>query len=334
MTVAQSLVKTPLSFACVPRVLPDPFRNPYSVSIGRCSQVPGSWGRKVQLRPICAIRGTTENSQDVSKSSKKTFDQGIRVNKCFKSFASRRESDAFIENGRVTINGEKAFPGARVQEGDIVKLDDRIVDWQRLTVDVEDDDFVYIKHWKKLDVECTTDENIPNSIMNSMKCFTESHDRIFPVGRLDQASTGLILLTSDGRLPNAVLGAKNSCEKTYLVHPDVKVSDDDIRRLRDGVVITTYAERDGRERKQRNSRTLSCHVERADGLQLFITLREGRNRQIRKMLGALGYTTRAIHRVSFMGITLDGLAGPGDSCLLNEKEMDKVRKEISNTIRT
>lgn len=255
-------------------------------------------------------------------------DQGIRINKCFKSFASRRESDNFIANGRVIINERIAKSGERVFPGDIVKLDGNQVNWERLTVDVSINDFIYIKHWKAENVACTTDSSIPNNIIDRIIGFEDVQDRMFPVGRLDEASTGLILLTSDGRLPNTVLGAEKQCTKDYIVTPDDYVSDDHVDQLRQGVVITTVASRDRQVRKKSVSRSLPCHIERQNGKNLLIRLQEGRNRQIRKMLGALGYTTRKIHRIAFMNITLEGLEGPGDSILLNSEEMATITQKL------
>lgn len=250
---------------------------------------------------------------------------GIRVNKCFKSFASRRQSDGFIADQRVTINDRIAAPGARVRSGDIVSLDGKVIDWERLNLDESMDSFVYIKHWKSPGVVCTTSPEEPNNILSQIEI--DSKDRIFPIGRLDEASTGLILLTSDGRLPNAVLGAGKSCLKEYLVVPDMYVTDEHIQAMREGVPITTVTSRDY-GRKTLSAPTLPCRVERGDGLQLLISLQEGRNRQIRKMMGVLGYTTRAIHRIAFMGIGLDGLERPGDSCRLNDKELALVEKKL------
>lgn len=252
---------------------------------------------------------------------------GIRINKCFKSFASRRQSDAFVDSGRVNINGHLARQGARVLPGDIVELDGKVIDWQRLTIDVSTTDFIYLKHWKLPGVICTTDPTIPNNIIDHIDHIQFSEDRIFPVGRLDEPSTGIILLTSDGRLPNAVLGGEKKCPKEYLVMPDMYVSDDHMQQLRDGVEITTIAQRDGNVRIPRTSYSLPCDVERREGFQLLIRLFEGRNRQIRKMLGALGYTTRDIHRISFMGISLDGLV-PGSTCRLDEKEMLLIQEKL------
>lgn len=251
------------------------------------------------------------------------------MNKCFKSFASRRESDSFVADGRVSINGTAASPGARVHPGDIVELDGEAIDWERLNVDIQTSSFTYLKMWKDIDVICTTDPTIPGNIISIVKGLPGAgDDRIFPVGRLDEMSSGVILLTSDGRLPEAVLGASNDCAKEYIVTPDLHVTDEDMEELRRGVVITTVAQRDRGVRKSLTAQTLPCGCERQGDRDLYISLREGRNRQIRKMLGALGYTARAIHRVGFMGITLDGLERPGDFAPLNDKEMAIIEARL------
>lgn len=270
----------------------------------------------------------TAPSTPSSSSHEQLSTEGIRINKCFKSFASRRESDWYIQSGRVTINGKKAQPGARVVAGDEVCLDNRVIAWERLTLDVNTDDFIYIKHWKRADVLCTTDTSFENNIIDEVSLPFPNDDRIFPIGRLDETSTGIILLTSDGRLPNSVLGANAQSVKEYLVVPDMYVTDEHVQQLRKGVVINTVAQRDRNVRKPLVARTLPCDISRGRGYELIFRLHEGRNRQIRKMLGVLGYTTRDIHRISFMGITLHGLSGPGDSQFLNEDEMKLVRTKL------
>lgn len=296
-------------------------------------------------RALANCSGVRNNDSNIKDGSHAKDDSdGVRINKCFKSFASRRESDELVSSGRVVINDRVARPGDRVYPGDVVRLNGEIVEWERLTVDVKTENFLYVKHWKALGVVCTTNEDDPDNILNqidmSAVCrkagystkWQQESDRVFPVGRLDQMSTGIILLTSDGRVPNAVLGAKSRSEKRYVVLPDMRLDDSEIEQLREGVKITTATSRDGRVRKLMASRTLQCDVERGDGLELIMTLNEGRNRQIRKMLGALGYTARAIHRTSFMGITLDGLSEPGESCLLSEDEMKIVRDKLEGAV--
>lgn len=270
-------------------------------------------------------------SQNPQSSQAKCYQQeGVRINKCFKSFASRRESDAFIQHGRVQINGELAVQGARVFPGDVVQFDGRVIEWERLNVAADVDNFTYLKLWKDLGVVCTTDETIANNVVVVVPKHVRGPDRVFPVGRLDGNSTGLLLLTSDGRLPTLMLGAGKKCVKEYVVTPDVYVTDEDLSRLREGVVISTVAQRDRGVRKTLTVPTIPCEVGRKpSGNQLVFRLQEGRNRQIRKMLGALGYTARAIHRTAMMGITLNGLRGPGDVQPLNDTEMLIVREKLS-----
>lgn len=279
------------------------------------------------LRPLRRSRCKMADSEEMKSG-------GVRVNKCFKSFASRRQSDEFIEEGRVMINEHVARLGARVNSGDVVTLDGVVVRWERLTVDVKMEDFIYIKHWKDLNTICTTDERVENNIIEKVSTFHKKikTDRVFPVGRLDESSTGLMLLTSDGRVPGAVLGGKSASEKRYQVTSDLYVSEEDVSRLREGVEISTVAQRDRSVRRTYVAKTLPCAIERGDAdNDLIITLKEGRNRQIRKMLGAFGYTTRAIHRTHFMGFSLEGLSGPGDSCLLNADEMRMLQEKLDQS---
>lgn len=310
-----------LSFAfavCISRVTP------------ATSSFPGSITRFPRRRSLLP---TTAASRIICTSAKQTArteegPQGIRINKCFKSFASRRESDSFVASGRVRINGEVATSGARVVPGDNVELDGNPIEWERLTVNVQTETFTYLKHWKDRNVICTTDDSVPNNIIRQVEKLYTGQDRIFPVGRLDEQSTGLILLTSDGRLSKALLGAGKDCTKEYLVTPDMYVTDEDLQRLEEGIEITTEAQRDRNVRKRLTAPTLPCEVERYDDLRILLRLQEGRNRQIRKMLGALGYTTRRIQRIGFMGITLDGLAGPGDVKELSMTEMALVKNKL------
>lgn len=314
-----SLEMLSFTFAvCIARVNSAASSFPASITRSPQRRIPLSG--TVASRIICTTAKETTRIEETS--------QGIRINKCFKSFASRRESDSFVASGRVRINGEVATSGARVFPGDNVELDGNTVEWERLTVNVQTETFTYLKHWKDRNVICTTDDSVPNNIIRQVEKLYKGQDRIFPVGRLDEQSTGLILLTSDGRLSKAMLGAGKNCAKDYLVTPDMYVTDEDLQRLEEGIEITTEAQRDRNVRKRITAPTLPCEVKRYDGLRILLRLQEGRNRQIRKMLGALGYTTRRIRRIGFMGITLDGLAGPGDVKELSVTEMALVRNKL------
>jgi pseudouridine synthase len=292
------------------------------------------------------------------------------VNKCFREFASRREADRLVEDGRVAVNGQPAVSGQRVFAGDQVTLDGRPVRWEALQAELapsppaaaapapaagprppaadagatdvapgRDDSsdggcaplpfeerFVYVKYWKPRGVVCTADRSIRGNIVDAVR---HPSARLFTVGRLDKDSTGVILLTSDGRLPNAVLRAREGHAKVYAVTADQPVADEDCAALAAGVVITTVAQRDRGVGKELTAATLPCGVRRGGdgGRRLLITLREGRNRQIRRMLEALGYDTLRLHRVTFMGIGLEGME-PGEWRALGEGEMAAVRRAV------
>ena len=194
--------------------------------------------------------------------------------------------------------------------------------------------FEYIKYWKPRGITCTTDRTIPSNIIDDLmeqRGYQPKH-RVYPVGRLDKDTSGLILLTSDGRLPNASLRGKFKQPKQYHVLVDRPLRNADVQQLRDGVVITTVAQRDGlNRRKALTAPTLPAKVERLPGTQqrgVAITLVEGRNRQIRKMMGELQYDVVELQRVAFMGITLDPLQGDGDWTTLDDAEMELVKNVL------
>lgn len=215
--------------------------------------------------------------------------EGVRINKCFKSRYSRRESDALIDSGRVAVNGRPVSPGARVRPGDVVTLDGDEVEWERLALGGTVEEFAYIKLHKPVGVVTTSSDEVENNIISCLRnSGYDGQDRVFFVGRLDEQTSGLILGTSDGSLVNAALGGSSTSVKEYVVVTDRRVSDEDMETLRRGVVIKTVAQY-ARGRPALVAPTLPCIVERvvpedADDRQLRISLREGRNRQIRKML--------------------------------------------------
>lgn len=182
--------------------------------------------------------------------------------------------------------------------------------------------WVYIKYWKPQDVICTTDRSIDGNIINAIN-FPK---RVFPVGRLDKDSTGLILLTNDGRVPNALLRAAHQHGKVYLVSVDKPISDKDLVMLRNGVIITTPVQRD-RVDKLITAKTLGCEVERVDLKRFRITLHEGRNRQIRKMCEALGYEVTYLHREKIVSIGLKGMK-EGEWRHLDEQEIDVIQMAV------
>jgi pseudouridine synthase len=201
----------------------------------------------------------------------------------------------------------------------------------------------YIKYWKPIGVTCTCDRRVPGNLVDAIDP-GRLRRRVFPVGRLDRDTSGLLLLTSDGELPNAVLRSEAGLPKTYLVTLDRPIQPSHVRQLENGVLITTETSRLVRRRSareadptasyRRTARTARTRPARAVVSprwpnQITLTVAEGRNRQVRKMAEAIGYRVVGLHRTSFVGIDLDGLDGPGDWRRLSEDEILAVRRAMS-----
>jgi pseudouridine synthase len=270
-----------------------------------------------------------------SRSKSEVQVQGTRLNKCLTGL-SRRAADEAIEGGRVTVNGAPARCGTKVLFGDKVRLDGQLQRWEQLqraktseaALLLEDRKFAYLKYWKPAGVTSTSDPTDSSNIIAAGK-FHLFPQRLFSVGRLDKDSTGLILMTSDGRVNNALLSSALKKEKVYEVTLNRVPSDAHVQQLAEGVAITTTAQRDGRARDLTRA-TLPCKVTRMGGPEsrrLQFVLVEGRNRQIRKMVESIGYEVVALHRTAFAGITLKGLSC-GNWAELNEKEMLVVQRAV------
>ena len=192
---------------------------------------------------------------------------GVRLNKCIGEL-SRRAADEAIAAGRVTLNGSPAQCGTRVRRGDVVRLDGQLQRWEagarareaEAALVLEDRRFVYLKYWKPAGVTSTSDPTDPANIIRAGG-FDLFPQRLFTVGRLDKDSTGLILLTSDGRVNNALLSPLTKRAKVYEVALDRAPSDAQVAQLARGVVITTTAQRDGR-RRELTRPTRPCEVTR------------------------------------------------------------------------
>ena len=254
--------------------------------------------------------------------------KGVRINKIFTSSFSRREADRLVSSGRVRINGARASPGDRVGPSDLITLDERpfaqpAVE-ERGTEERTTD--IYLKYWKPRGVTCTTDQRVRGNIIEALAF--PGPERLFPVGRLDKDSEGLILLTNDGRLPNAINRAEHAHEKIYEVTCHRALSDAHLRQLARGVVITTTAQRDRGPPKELTAPTLPCAVARTSSTSFNIVLTEGRNRQIRRMCQAIGFTVTALRRTEVMGIGLTGLQGPGEWTMLPESERSGIHAAI------
>jgi 23S rRNA pseudouridine2604 synthase len=212
----------------------------------------------------------------------------MRLNKYLgeSGVCSRREADAFIAAGRVTINGAVATLGTKVAEGDEVRLDGRVIGRAR-----KHQRPVYIALHKPVGITCTTDRRVPGNIVD----FVDHPERIFMIGRLDKMSEGLILLTNDGDIVNEVLRARHGHEKQYIVTVDEPVTDDMVAGMAAGV------------RLDEETVTNPCKVRRLGPRVLEIVLTQGLNRQIRRMCEAFGYRVVRLQRVRIMHIELGNL---------------------------
>ncbi|WP_172559538.1 23S rRNA pseudouridine(2604) synthase RluF [Vibrio fluvialis] len=197
-------------------------------------------------------------------------------------FCSRREADKLIEQGRVTINGQLPEMGTKVTDTDEVCIDDKPVRSKEKPV--------YIALNKPTGITCTTERDIPGNIVD----FIGHHKRIFPIGRLDKPSDGLIFLTNDGDIVNKILRAGNNHEKEYVVRVDKPVTPEFIKQMSSGVNILDTV-------------TLPCKVTQETKFSFRIVLTQGLNRQIRRMCEALGYEVFKLRRVRIMNISLDGI---------------------------
>lgn len=208
----------------------------------------------------------------------------MRLNKYISEtgLCSRREADARIEAGRVTINGVVATLGTQVKEGDVVCVDGKPVGGEQK--------HVYLALNKPVGVICTTDREIPSNITD----FVNYRERIFPIGRLDKESEGLILLTNNGDIVNEILRVENAHEKEYVVTVDRPVTEIFLNGMASGVRILGTV-------------TRPCKVTRVGPATFRIILTQGLNRQIRRMCSFFGYKVLRLQRVRIINLTLDGL---------------------------
>lgn len=275
---------------------------------------------------------SSSSKQDNTAKYDKGPQEGFRINKCLPSL-SRRAADEAVAAGRVTVNGKTVTSaGFRVHFNDDVKLDGKKQHWQSAAkaklmspeTEFDEQTFLYLKYWKPIGVTCTSDPKDPANIISQGK-FNILPQRVFTVGRLDRDSSGLILLTSDGRVNAGFLHRSKSKEKVYEVTTDQPITNTQLQQLRDGIVITTPVQRDRGSGNFMTARTLPCEVTRLAKNRVTMTLIEGRNRQIRRMMEALDLSVTALHRTSFAGITLKGLARPGVWKELSTEEMAVIR---------
>ncbi len=231
-------------------------------------------------------------------------DNSISLNKYISStgVCSRREADKWIEAGRIKINGKVAQKGNRVTDQDKVSIDGKPLKNKPQKI--------YIALHKPAGITCTTDRRDRDNIVD----FVNHKKRIFPIGRLDKPSTGVILMTNDGDIVNKILRAENSHEKEYIVGVDRVITNDFIKKMSNGVPIL-------------GTKTKRCKVEKI-GRSLFkITLTQGLNRQIRRMCEHFGYNVRTLKRVRIMNMDLADLR-VGKWRNLTQSELKALKEQL------
>lgn len=201
-------------------------------------------------------------------------------------FCSRRAADKLIEEGRVTINGKHAEMGAKVHNSDEVAVDGRVISKNNKSN-------VYIAFNKPVGIVCTTDSRVEK---NNIIDYINYPSRIFPIGRLDKDSEGLILLTDDGDIVNKILRSSNNHEKEYIVTVDKPISQNFIKRMAEGVPIL-------------DTITKPCKIQKLSQNRFKIVLTQGLNRQIRRMCAYLDYEVKTLQRVRIMNIHLKSAVG-------------------------
>lgn len=233
----------------------------------------------------------------------------IRLNKFIaeSGTCSRREADRFIEQGNVTINGKRAEIGDQVYPGDVVRVNGNVLEPVART------EHIYIVLNKPVGVTSTTETGDRSNIVD----FVNHSRRIFPVGRLDKDSQGLIFLTSDGDIVNKILRASNQHEKEYLVTVNKPITEEFIVGMSAGVPIL-------------GQRTKKCFIQKESPFIFRIILVQGLNRQIRRMCEFFGYEVIKLERIRIMNVTLKGLP-QGDWRDLTETELKEIFRLIEKS---
>lgn len=236
----------------------------------------------------------------------------MRLNKFLASIGvcSRREADKAIEAGRVMINGQVVELGATVGDEDLVSFDGRYIGMGK---DVEKIKPIIIAFNKPEGLVCTTSDN--DGAMNVVD-YIGMKERIYPVGRLDKDSSGLLLLTNQGSLTNSILRAANYHEKEYIVKVNKDIDDAFINKMANGIYLYEL-----------KTKTRKCKVKKLNKNTFSIVLTQGLNRQIRRMCLACGMKVQKLNRVRIVNIKLDGLA-LGDYRNLSDDEVKKLYKEL------
>lgn len=234
-----------------------------------------------------------------------------RINKYLSEvgFCSRRGADKLIAENRVTINGLVPELGTKITMGDEVRVDGKLISTPK-------ESHIYLAFNKPVGIVCTTDTSVEK---NNIIDFINHPKRIFPIGRLDKASEGLILLTSDGDIVNKILRAKNNHQKEYIVTVNKTITTSFIDEMGSGIPIL-------------DTITNPCFIENTSRNTFRIILTQGLNRQIRRMCDYLGYKVIKLKRVRIMNINLDMAVGKWRN--LTADELNEVNELIANSSKT
>lgn len=234
----------------------------------------------------------------------------IRINKYIAEtgFCSRREADKLIEQNRVTINGKIPEMGTKVGSDDEVRVDGKLISEKKVKP-------IYLAFHKPVGIECTTNQTVKGNIVD----FINYPQRIFPIGRLDKDSEGLILMTNDGDIVNKILRSRNNHGKEYIVTVNKPITDRFITRMANGIPILDTV-------------TKKCKVEQISKYVFRIVLTQGLNRQIRRMCEYLGYEVTALKRIRIINISLDVPVGKYRELTTQElKELNRIIATSSKT---
>ena len=235
-----------------------------------------------------------------------------RINKYLSEvgYCSRRKADRLIEEGKVTINGKIPEMGTKVEEDDQIEVEGKLIEKSKTQKNI------YLAFNKPVGIVCTTDRRVET---DNIVDFIKYPTRIFPIGRLDKPSEGLIFLTNDGDIVNKILRARNNHEKEYIVSVNRPINSNFIQSMSNGVEIL-------------GTRTKSCLVKQMGAKRFKIILTQGLNRQIRRMCESLDYRVQSLKRIRIMNIKLDIPTGKYRE--LTKKELLGLNELLKNSSKT
>ena len=235
-----------------------------------------------------------------------------RINKYLSEvgYCSRRKADRLIEEGKVTINGKIPEMGTKVEENDQIEVEGQLIEKSKTQKNI------YLAFNKPVGIVCTTDRKVE---ADNIVDFIKYPKRIFPIGRLDKPSEGLIFLTNDGDIVNKILRARNNHEKEYIVSVNRPINRDFIQNMSNGVEIL-------------GTRTKSCLVKQMGAKRFKIILTQGLNRQIRRMCESLDYRVQSLKRIRIMNIKLDIPTGKYRE--FTKKELSELNELLKNSSKT